>query len=470
MKHIFFVIILVICALASTLAPAQTSTTCECEQNFDAMITKLEANYIGYHLTKDAIASNYAARKQKYKAIVNVTPITECAKILQEFLQFFKDGHLFVSEYPKFPDADLQKYKLEITAKKIDPQTVQTGTSAPIEGYWTDGTSVFAIVRNTSIYAPYEFVAVIINAPDKNKIGEIKFAVRLSSSSSNALWEGVYYTNAYAPRYVSVTPYKDNTLLSIWGGVLWERLPDKNATLSKPEQPTVRRLDAQTMLLTVPSFLIDKTDFDKVLLGNVAELISAKYLVIDIRGNTGGNGIYFDLLRAYYEKPAENKRGLAVSTEDNIAYFAKFTNPLGTDPYSPVVAEMKSAKGAVVKGPAFKNLELEPMKTSIKKVVILTDRGNKSAAETFVLYSKAVSTKVLTMGENTGGVVDYNNINMVKLLCDKHGIQFGYPTYTLHDKIPQKGYNKTGIAPDVRIPAAVKDKIAFVMEYLNNNK
>lgn len=470
MKHIFFVITLVVCAAASTLAPAQTPTACECEQNFDAMITKLEANYIGYHLTKDAITSNYAARKQKYKTLAQATPIAECAKILQEFLQFFEDGHLFVAEYPSFSDVDLQKYKLEITAKKIDPQTVQSGTSAPIEGYWTDGTSVFAIVKNMSVYAPYEFVAVIINAPDKNKIGEIKFAVRLSPSPSNALWEGVYYTNAYAPRYVSVTPYKDNTLLSIWGGLLWGRLPDKNAPLSKPEQPIVSRLDAQTMLLTVPSFLIDKADFDKVLFGNVAELTSAKYLVIDIRGNAGGNGIYLDLLRAYYEKPAESKRGWAVSSEDNIAYFAKFTNLLGTDPYSPVVADMKLAKGAVVKGPAFKKLELEPMKASIEKVVILTDRGNKSAAETFVLHSKAVSTKVLTMGENTGGVVDYNSINMVKLLCDKHGIQFGYPTSTLHDKIPQEGYNKTGIAPDVRIDAAVKDKIAFVMEYLKTHK
>jgi C-terminal processing protease CtpA/Prc len=122
-----------------------------------------------------------------------------------------------------------------------------------------------------------------------------------------------------------------------------------------------------------------------------------------------------------------------------------------------------------VAGPDFGLLELNPIKTNIKKVVILTDRGNMSAAETFVIYSKGVSSKVITMGDNTGGVVDFNNINMIKLDCEKYGIYFGYPTYTLHDKVVEQGYNKTGIAPDIKIDNAVKDKISFVLKYLNEH-
>lgn len=89
-----------------------------------------------------------------------------------------------------------------------------------------------------------------------------------------------------------------------------------------------------------------------------------------------------------------------------------------------------------------------------------------NAAETFVLYSKEVSNRVVTMGDNTGGVVDYNNVNLIKLNCEKHEVHLGYPTYTLHDKVVEYGYNKNGIPPDIRIDKTVSDKISFVLEYL----
>jgi hypothetical protein len=53
--------------------------------------------------------------------------------------------------------------------------------------------------------------------------------------------------------------------------------------------------------------------------------------------------------------------------------------------------------------------------------------------------------------------------------CEKYGISLGYPTYTLHDKTPNEGYNKTGIAPDIKIENSVKDKIGFILKYLADN-
>jgi hypothetical protein len=438
---------------------------CNCGQTFDKMIEKLEANYIAYHLTKTEIENEYQTRKSEFKTLANQTEPQNCTKLLQDFLSFFKDGHLFVSEYPNFSEEDLSKTKSEIKENIFKVSDIANFSQSPIEGYWTDGASKFAIIKNTNTKIPFEYVAVIVEALDVSKIGEMKFAVNFSKNT----WDGIYYTNNYASRYVKVTPYKDNALLSIWGGIVWGRLQLKDANIFNPNATTFQKIDEKNAVLTIPSFLIEAKDFNKVLMDNKKELKNIENLIIDIRGNTGGNGIYFGLLSTYYEKPAQHVRGFALSSEDNIIYFEKFASNRKNDPYAPVIKAMKEEKGKIVPGPDFGQLELKSEKTNIKNVVILTDRSNMSAAETFVLYSKAVSSKVITMGDNTGGVVDYNNINLIKLNCEKHGIYFGYPTYTLHDKVVTQGYNKTGIPPDVKIDNTVQDKIAFIVKYLKEN-
>ncbi|WP_336513958.1 S41 family peptidase [Pollutibacter soli] len=435
---------------------------CNCSKNFERLIGKLETNYIAYQLIKNEIEKNYESHKFRFKTLAAETNDNNCTKLLQEFLSFFHDGHLFVSEYPDFPAADLEKTKAEIKQNMYDLNRMHPIGRSPIEGYWTDGQSKFVIVQNKNSNIPFEWVAIILETKDSTKKGEIKFAVDKSGNS----WEGIYYTNAYAYRYVKITPYKENSILSVWGGILWGKLSGKDDSVYNPVLPTVKKIDNENVLLTIPSFLVDAKDFDKVLIENIETLLFANNLIIDIRGNTGGNGIYFNLMRLYYEKPAVSSRGLALSSADNITYFEKFASTRSGDPYVPVIKAMREKPGGIVAGPDFRDLGLTPEKTNIQKVVILTDRGNMSAAETFVLYSKAVSNKVITMGDNTGGVVDFNNINMIKIGCDKHGIYFGYPTYTLHDKVIEHGYNKNGIPPDVKIDSGVPDKIAFVLEYL----
>jgi hypothetical protein len=438
---------------------------CNCTETFDKMIENLESNYIAYHLTKGTIEKEYEVRKIQFKTLANQTEPQQCAKLLQSFLSFFKDGHLFVSEFTKFSEEDLNNNKSFIKGNLVNSENIFVSSQSPVEGYWTDGTSKFAIIKNTNSKISFDYVAVITESQDVSKIGEIKFQVNFT----DGLWEGTYYTNNYASRYVRVTPYKDNTILSVWGGITWGKLLSKDTRVFNPTAPTFQKIDEKNAVLTIPSFLIEVKDFDKVLLDNQNEIGSTENLIIDIRGNTGGNGIYFNLMSIYYEKPFQHKRGFALSSEDNVSYFEKYSTKRKDDPYASMIESMKEKKGEIVVGPDFGLLELKPTESNVKKVVILTDRGDMSAAETYVIYSKGVSSKVITMGDNTGGVVDYNNINMIKIGCEKYGVNFGYPTYTLHDKVVEQGYNKTGIAPDIKIDNAVKDKISFVLEYLNKH-
>jgi Peptidase family S41 len=469
MKIYFKISALVFCIsiLCSSFASAQK--TCDCSQAFQKLVDKVETDYIGYTLTKNEIGEAYRAHVNQYSELTKTTFIASCMTLLQRFLEFFKDGHLFVSEIPEYEAAELVAFKSVVKEKMVDVNSIHQhltegkSTLDNIEGIWTDGDSKYAIIKNPSTAWSFEYVAVILSHAQPDKVGELKFGV---SRKENQL-EGIYYTNNYAPAYTRVELVKENSMLSIWGGRFWRRIPFtdeasiSNAKLFNPTLPTVSILDAETTLLSIPTFLVEKKDFDAVLMNNYKALSETKYLIIDIRGNGGGNGIYFDLLSLFADRTAPAEVGLALASADNMAYFERFGNG---SVYSPVVKDMKKSMGQIVDGPRYSALKIKSMKSNIHKVAILTDDANMSAAESFILHAKGVSSKVITIGKNTRGVIDYQSINMIKLDCEKQGLYFGYPTSTSTKGVPAKGYNKTGIAPDVLTHKVGKDLIDFAVK------
>lgn len=475
MKGKLFILIHLACWSAfSPLLSAQTP--CDCQSAYRSLLEKIEEDYIGFALQRKELEERYGLWKEEFNEKIEHTGEESCVSVLQDFLRFFEDGHLFALELPKPPAEEIEKSKARVRGQRFDLERVTGYLAAKrefletLEGLWTDGQSRFAILQNPRPKWDFQYVAVILTSQDQEKAGEIKFGVNFA----NDRYEGIYYTDSYVPRYTSVEPAKGDSLLNIWGGILWKRLSfsDKTslaqAPMSDPNLPTVERLGDQTTLLTLPSFLLDKKDFDQVLQAESEALRQTVYLIIDIRGNTGGNGIYFDLLRLYAEKPLISRVGWALASEDNIAYFQRFAGGGAEDPYQPVVKEMQANMGKVVKGPRFAPTEFKTIPSRIQKVAILTDGANMSAAETFVLFSKAISNKVVTIGRNTAGVVDYNNVNIIRLTCEARGIYLGYPTFTLNDRIPEDGYNKTGIRPDVVTSKQSTDLIRFAADYLRN--
>jgi hypothetical protein len=467
-------IILAIFGFNSTCVNAQNR--CDCGDNFENLLSKINDNYIAYALTKKTIESDYQQQIAKYRELVKTASDENCASVLQSFLSFFKDGHLFVSEIPVYSDEELSKFKESVVRKKMDLDKVyqylldNQGRLSAEEGLWTDGKSNFAVIKNAGSAGESDLLAIILKHEQADKVGEIKFRVSTRENS----FEGTYYSNAYAPRFVTIRALKNNTLLSIWGGSYWGRiaftdlLSIKNARPSNPIMPSVSKTDAETAVLTVPSFLIDKKDLDKVLEENEMILKSARFLIIDIRGNNGGNGIYFDLMRYYVTRPASSEVGLALSSADNIKYFEKFSGGRTNNLYGQVANEMKDNPGKIVSGPKYDVIELRPLKSDIERVAILTDGANVSAAESFIMYSKKVSDKVITIGKNTRGVIDYQSINMVKLGCDKPGLHFGYPTSSAHKNLPEGGINNIGLKPDVFSELEGNELVVFATEYLKD--
>jgi C-terminal processing protease CtpA/Prc len=283
----------------------------------------------------------------------------------------------------------------------------------------------------------------------------------------------VLYSATYRPRYVTCNIYKEGTLLALDGGQYWGKLVSpfvrevNMINQKKIVLPTVSKLDDKNTLLSIPSFMADGNEFNQVLMENIELLMSTTNLIVDIRGNTGGNAIYFSFIDAYVTRELKSSQGLVLASADTQHYFEEQAK-YGKKIYGPVANRISKNPGQIVDGPLYPSQQIKPAPSKIRKVAILTDKGCMSAAESFVLHSKEVSDKVVTFGSPTAGVIDYTSVNTLQLNSSgNQTIYFGYPTSSWNKEVPAKGYNKTGIVPDVSIEDSVKDKIAFIVDYFN---
>lgn len=468
---------IVVCFLMLSLKIDQVSarqTTCDCEVVFEQMTEKLEANYIGLrHFQDRAKGPEYQQRKQEYAAKAKTIPARKCAEFLQEFLDYFEDGHLYVLERPRFEGAKLDSIEAKIQSEKVETSTLleelkRQKTDDPNDaflGKYKDGTSEFVVLKTGEVYNAY-----IIKSDDENvSPGEIK--VHFSQTTEGL--RGTYYSYAHIPRFLKGGLYKDGTLLQVEGQVWVKTDTDKERELSMvnfeggTDWPTIQQLDKDNVLISIPTFAIDRAIWQNVTKANEEILRNATNLIFDIRGNRGGNAIYFSVFNLFSNRKRIGGQGHVLASEDNKAYFERIDSKI----YKDVVTAIGQNMGNIIDGPDYPDrLIKKHRKSKVQQVAILTDEACMSAAESFILHARASSTLVKTFGSPTDGVIDYTSVNTILLDSGDQRIYFGYPTSTLHKGIPDDGYNKTGILPDVPIDQTVEDKVAFIMDYYRKAK
>lgn len=468
---------LLILATRSYKLAAQTPVSklgpCDCEMAFKDLVDKLENNYIGLaQLKMQAQDKAYQEVKDRFLETVGEIEAAACTAFMNDFLGFFEDGHLFAFEFPKYTEEEIMTFKAKIKAEKVNVQRLdelaatQKG-SDPIPtdrllGNWTDGRSDFRIVKTGKKYKAY----ILRTKVDGVEVGECKAIFSPEEEGFTA----TYYSYGYSPRFISGDIYKEGTLL-VASNILWRRVQssfDRELAAIHPTDfklPTFQQLDEKHILLSIPSFIVDFSTFKEFIKAHEKRLKKTENLIIDIRGNRGGNGIYFPLIELFATQNMEGSQGQVLASEDNRAYFDR-QKKYSAKIYGPVVERIDNQMGEIVDGPLYPGKKFKPIKSQIKNVAILTDQACMSAAESFILHAKRSSAKVKTFGSPTNGVIDYTSVNSLLLDSGKQSIYFGYPTSTLHKEIPKNGYNATGMIPDVPIPTAVQDKVKFIVEYL----
>ncbi len=446
---------------------------CNCEAAFNEVVSKVDANYLG--LRHKVIAGDtleYIKTKSAYKAKAAMVEPEDCTRFITNFLNFFKDGHLFVYESPKYSPEELNNYKHQIKSNKkdigvIEARLKKVKSDLTIEGKWTDGISTIGIIKEGNVYNAY-----ILSTTDSiAESGELK----ATFTPKGKRFDLKQYRYNYGVVYSESGLYKDGTLLTVAstnGIKKWARLTSSfQREIGMIDQKDINQyriipIDEKTTLFSIPSFGVDFMSFKKFIKENESVLNNSETLIFDIRGNTGGNAVYFTFIEMIADQAllSGGEVGEVLASDDTRTYFERMS-PYGAI-FSKVAENIKNNIGKIVDGPVYPSDTLQLVKNKIKNVAILTDNACASAAESFILHAKSVSSKITQFGSPTAGVIDYTSVNSVIIKAGgNQNIYFGYPTSSWSKSVPRVGYAKTGIIPDVAIDAKVKDKVAYIIEY-----
>lgn len=181
-----------------------------------------------------------------------------------------------------------------------------------------------------------------------------------------------------------------------------------------------------------------------------------KYLIIDIRGNSGGqDSFYKPYLKLLYDTEYVSKGVELRNSVDNINYLKTQVERL---PWlQDIIANAENSSEAFIGLVNDFTIKYDTISPYPVKAAIIIDSNVASSAEQMVLDVKGCSQRTTVYGKgNTLGCLDYSNIRRADLKRSK--ITTWIPM-TRSCRLPENGIDKTGIAPDVRISIEMPKKL-----------
>ncbi|WP_254448810.1 S41 family peptidase [Spirosoma rhododendri] len=208
----------------------------------------------------------------------------------------------------------------------------------------------------------------------------------------------------------------------------------------------------------------DVNELDSLLRANAALIARTPNLILDLRGNGGGNtSTSEEMIKLIYTNPiiypAQDERSSKERIEDaekEVRSYRKDTvsNAFFYQRAKKLVQDLKANPGGMVRygDDLTRTADVSPT-ANPQRVALLIDKDCGSSTEYFV-YEGKQSRKVTTFGTNTHGVMDYGG-DQNKALCDG--------TFNLAVPWSRTGWTRqfridnVGFAPDVRIPTTERD-------------
>lgn len=484
---------------------------CSCATTFDAVRTATESNYAGYQLKLPDEASQAAYRR--FAALLradthDADSPAECRELLDAYLAFFADEHLFVATptpketapasgaSPAAPAAavaratgapEIPNLAARWTPEKVEFRLRRENNLDPIEGLWRDDDGQFAIVADDAVPAG-EYIAFRFSYRHGTRPGEVIGFVRPNGDGTYAVqfkddadvWQrtrgtlnnetGILtFANRGWQRTTEPSTQTGRPSLFEEPERKAEAMPATDAPSGDPLRPVLRDLGDGVLYLSMPSFA---PRFREPLVAILAEhgetLASSKGLIVDVRGNAGGDAIYYPLADYLLDGPIViHDENAILASEWNTQYMQSWRQRLGDNGawLDPVIKRMQANPGEIV---PYLDRRIEGpdiVHPGPERVVVLQDRGTGSAAEAFLLHM-GQSGKVVTMGEPSKGNIDYQQVTMRTLGCGDYAVDFGYPLYLRTRDLPKDSLDDSGIAPDVRLAPALGDWIDYAERWL----
>jgi hypothetical protein len=483
------------CVLAALLgalpmaALAAEPPACGCAADFDALVQKVEANYIGFHLGLPTLdRARYETSKSAFRRAAAAASDDDCFLALRPYVKQFRDPHLFLSEQPALSAEEQARLAAATETLPWTEETVRAyldrnaGQLDPVEGIWYSDSGRFGIVRERQ--SPRrDFVAILLSGGgDAWKPGQVKAELE---SRADGSFDVRYFYGDHSLHHLEGTIHRGLLLRMapiVWGKAYPVRPADAGLLdAQNPRSPTIKALDNGAWVISMPSHDGPyREPLERLIAAHLEQLRAARLIIVDLRGNEGGSAYTSYPLVPFYEsaqtqpRRAYSGKEVVVSSPDQIAYFQGLVQNM--EPGSAwhkrgqaLVERMQREPGKVLVTDVWGNPPEPPPPhppayPRPEHFAILIDRGTVSAAEAFVLDAWK-SKRVTVFGDRSGGSIDYQSVYTVPLACPSRGLILGYPTLGGSEHLPAGGFNAEGIPPDVRIGPEVADAIQFIVNH-----
>ena len=214
------------------------------------------------------------------------------------------------------------------------------------------------------------------------------------------------------------------------------------------------RVDGETYLIRFPSCDPDEVSPHAVQSAVDAFLASGcELLVVDIRGNRGGNdSTYEPLLRLLYDRPGELDNSEYRVSDLAIAHVREFGGD--TERGRAKIARMERTPAGEFLAGERKTYRIcyDSVSPLPRRAALLIDGNVASSAEQLTLELRACSRRTTVYGQdNTLGCLDFSNCEILRFPQDTARWMM-VPVTRSFRVSAGRGIDSAGIAPDVRIP------------------
>lgn len=439
---------------------------CKCDSVFVEVQKIVEKNYAGWF---DKVNRNNRNDYENFtKSYVQnaalISSDSACIAVLQDWIRFFQDKHLRIQAIKQNVNgkSEAKNKSIEIittgfTLNDIQSYFTKTSKLDPIEGFYESETYKLGITK----FREDLFYATVLTSSNTNwKPGEVKLVIRKIGNQ----YEGDFYEGDKSDISTHPVQLVDNLL--DFDIIFFEKTFPAVAVkrdfteyeMSKDKYAPSLTFKEDVALWKFPSFQNNSYEQTAYLLKKYKkELDSTPYWVLDLTNNSGGDySIGLQLMEYIYSKPILLYNSEMRLTESNYniwynSYIADYyesadsTTKAGLDSrFNKMKANFNTMYNE--DGRAIDTLQLASVKTFPTKIALLINQGTVSSGELFTMIARQ-SDKVVVMGNNTGGMIDYGNIINYKTSCSSIRVQLPTGRYLWLNT----GYSvdKNGLTPSV---------------------
>ncbi|MDR1225002.1 MAG: hypothetical protein LBL07_19310 [Tannerella sp.] len=467
-----FLTVLLTLAVSGTIR----SQTADCLKDFDFLVEKIRADYPGYNdkVTNENRTRLTALEKEIRRKITNHPD--SCIDYLNEYADFFKDHHLYVSRVGTASNRQSEIMDVSTYGKNlpvnVDSLQQATKNAGGIEGVWEGYRQTFTVTGDGQKYA-----GVVVNKQGW-KSGQVVYEFNpVSDTEFDVINHSLIKDRETYKTKASL--HLRGKIMEFHGDAKFVRktgsdIPDKALLSSyvseypngKNTYPVAMCLSDSTCYLRIPGFG-DNTG-NELVRKHWDDIASRPNLIIDIRNNGGGqDGYYRELAKIIYTKPYDIKGVEWYASKGNIEYFENAmrkgdirNGEEGMKWTQSLVAAMKKNVGGFVMHPynAGDNtmVERDTVYPLPRNVGIIINEGNASSAEQFLLAARESDRVTLFGNCNTAGILDYSNGTSSLLLSNSYRL---WCPMTRSKRLPENPVDNTGIAPDVLIPFPATEQL-----------